>query len=363
MKNTLGNSVSVTLFGESHGESIGAVIDGLAPGITVNEKYIASRLALRRPSGKTGTKRVEKDNFRIISGVFGGKTTGTPLCILIPNENVKSKDYDQTSFLARPGHTDYTARCKYHGYEDFRGSGHFSGRLTAAITAAGAILEYALEQKGIYIGTHIARCAKINDRNFKDYNEDIKALGKMKFAALDENKGKQMQEAIIAAGKDGDSVGGILETAIIGLPAGLGEPWFDSLESVLSHALFSIPAVKGVQFGNAFKNVDLPGSKYNDAFAIKDGKVITKTNNNAGINGGISNGMPVVFSCAVKPTPSIYKTQSTVDLNKMEESVIEIKGRHDPAVIHRARAVVDAITAIVIADMLALRYGTDYLGE
>ncbi len=363
MKNTFGNSVSLTLFGESHGEYTGAVIDGLAPGITVDEKYIANRLSLRRPSGKTGTKRIEKDNFRIISGVFRGKTTGTPLCVIIPNENVKSEDYARESIIPRPGHADYTANCKYHGFEDYRGSGHFSGRLTAPLVAAGAIMQYALENKGIYIGTHIARCAKINDRPFKNINEDIKTLGKKKFAVLDEAKSKKMQEAIILAAKDGDSVGGILETAVTGIPAGTGEPWFDTMESMLSHALFSIPAVKGVQFGNAFKNVDLPGSKYNDEFAVSAGSIITRTNHNGGINGGITNGMPVIFSCAVKPTPSIFKQQNSVDLTEMENTVIQTSGRHDPAVIHRARAVVDAVTALVICDMLALRYGTDFLGE
>ena len=362
MKNTFGNSVSLTLFGESHGEYIGAVIDGLAPGITVDEKYISKRLSLRRPSGKTGTKRVEKDNFSIISGVFGGKTTGTPLCIIIPNENVRSEDYTRESFVARPGHADYTAYCKYHGFEDYRGSGHFSGRLTAALVAAGAIMQSALENKEINIGTHIARCAKINDRTFRNTEEDIKNLNKNKFAVLDENKGKKKQEAIAAAAKGGDSVGGILETAVTGLPAGVGEPWFDTMESLLSHALFSVPAIKGVQFGNAFRDIDLPGSKYNDEFAVDGDRIITKTNHNGGINGGITNGMPVLFSCAVKPTPSVFKEQNSVDIIEMKNSVIKTCGRHDPAVIHRARAVVDAVTSLVICDALAMRYGTDWLG-
>lgn len=363
MKNTFGSSVSITLFGESHGEYIGAVLDGLAPGLEVNEKFISSQLALRRPAGKTGTKRVEKDNFSIVSGVFGGRTTGTPLCIIIPNENVKSADYELSSFIPRPGHADFTANKKYHGFEDYRGGGHFSGRLTAALVTAGAIVIDALRQKDIYISTHIARCAKISDRHFRNLKEDIDYLNKQKFAVLDSAKAESMQAAIKTAADDGDSVGGILETAVTGLPAGVGEPWFDTLEGVLSHALFSIPAVKGIQFGNAFRDIDLRGSEYNDAFIIKNDKVQTKTNKNAGINGGITNGMPVIFSLAVKPTPSVFTEQKSVDLMQMKETKLKISGRHDPAIIHRARVVVDSVTALVIADMLAQRYGTDYLGE
>ncbi len=363
MKNTFGNSVSVTLFGESHGEMTGAVIDGLAPGISVDGKFIAERLTMRRPSGKTGTKRKEQDDFRIVSGVFEGKTTGTPVCILIPNENTKSSDYELSSFIPRPGHADYTANKKYHGYEDYRGGGHFSGRLTAPLTAAGAIALSALNNKGIEIGTHIARCAKIDDRKFRDYQSDIRKLNSISFAVLDDKKAALMQEAIIRAGEEGDSVGGILETAVTGLPCGLGEPWFDSVESIISHAMFSIPAVKGIEFGRAFRNIDLKGSEFNDPFTIKDGKVITKTNNNAGINGGITNGMPVIFRLAVKPTPSIFKEQETVDMLEMKNTKLSIHGRHDPAIIHRARAVVDSLTALVLCDIIAMRYGTDWLGE
>lgn len=363
MKNTLGSSVAVTIFGESHGECIGAVIDGLAPGIKIDEDFIAHQLTLRRPAGKTGTKRVEKDDFRIVSGVFGGKTTGAPLCIIIPNENVKSGDYEAFSGLVRPGHADYAANCKYHGFEDYRGAGHFSGRLTAALVAAGAVAISALKEKGILIGTHIERCAGIDDADFTDYGKDIEKLNSMNFAVLDDKAADDMKAAIEKAAAEGDSVGGILETAITGLEPGIGEPWFDTVEGELSRALFSIPAVKGVQFGGAFEKTDLKGSEYNDPFVIKDGKIQTATNNNAGINGGITNGMPVIFSCAVKPTPSIFKEQKTVDINKMENSEIRIQGRHDPAIIHRARVVVDSVAALVICDLLAGRYGTDYLGE
>ncbi len=362
MKNTFGSNLTLTLFGESHGPAIGAVLDGLAPGMDVDEAFIASQLTLRRPAGKIGTARREEDRFQILSGVFQGKTTGTPLTILIPNESQHSGDYEETRFLARPGHADYTAWCKYHGFEDYRGGGHFSGRVTAALVAAGAILLSALNKKGIRIGTHILRCAGIQDRPFGDLEADLKALGAMEFAALDETAGLAMRRAIETAGEAGDSVGGVLETAVTGLPAGLGEPWFDTVEGLLAHALFSVPAVKGVQFGGAFALADAKGSEFNDAFHMEDGTVRTQTNHNGGVNGGITNGMPVVFQCMVKPTPSIFQTQQTVDFRKEEDAELQLKGRHDPAIIHRARVVADSVTALVIADLLTGRFGTDYLG-
>ena len=362
MKNTFGNSVSVTLFGESHGAQIGAVLDGLAPGIPVSEVYIAARLSRRRPSGAISTKRVEPDNFKIVSGVFNGFTTGTPLCILIPNENTKSGDYEATRALARPGHADYTAYCKYHGFEDYRGGGHFSGRLTAPLVAAGAVAMYALEQKGIRIGTHIARCAQIADRAFGDLERDLTFLQESQFAVLDPEAADKMRAAMKAAAEDGDSVGGVLETAVTGMPAGVGEPFFDSLESVLSHAMFSIPAVKGVEFGDGFALADGRGSQTNDSFAMQDDRIVTRTNHNGGINGGISNGMPILFRCAVKPTPSIYREQETVDFLQGRDRKILIKGRHDPAIVHRAVVVADCVTALVLCDMLTQRFGTDYLG-
>lgn len=365
MKNRLGNSVSVTLFGESHGEAIGAVLDGLAPGIEVDEAYIARSLSLRRPAGKISTKRVEPDHFRILSGVYGGRTTGTPLCIVIPNENAKSEDYKDARFLARPGHADYTAHCKYHGFEDPRGGGHFSGRITAALVAAGAVVIPALMRKGIRIGTHIAQCGGISDRRFsaspEELQDEIEALSQSSFAALDPAAADRMRAAMEQAAEDGDSVGGVLETIVTGVPAGVGEPWFDSLESVLSHALFSIPAVKGVSFGDGFAMPLMRGSEANDCFAMRGGRVVTRTNHNGGINGGISNGMPILFQCAVKPTPSIFKEQDTVDFSKGTEEKLVICGRHDPAIVHRARIVADSVCALVLCDMLAQRYGTDWL--
>ena len=363
MKNTFGSSIALTLFGESHGEMIGAVLDGLAPGLIVDEELIRAQLSLRRPAGKISTARQEADEYRIVSGVFNGRTTGTPLTVLIPNTDRHSKDYSATRSLARPGHADYTAYAKFHGYEDYRGGGHFSGRVTAALVAAGAILIGALREKGILIGTHIASCGGVADRSFSDISADVNEIKNKKFAVLDEEKGEEMCSVIEAAAAEGDSVGGVLETAVIGLPAGVGEPWFDTVEGVLSHALFSVPGIKGVQFGDAFKMVNGRGSEFNDSCYISENEIKTATNHNGGVNGGITNGMPILFSCAVKPTPSIFKRQDTVDFIKGENAVLELKGRHDPAIIHRARVVVDSVTALAVADLLALRYGTDWLAQ
>jgi len=361
MKNTFGTGVAVTLFGESHGEMIGAVIDGLAPGIEINRDYITHMLTLRRPDGKISTPRKEKDEYKIVSGVIENRTTGTPITVLIPNENVKSGDYSQMKTVARPSHADYTAECKYHGYQDSRGGGHFSGRITAALVAAGAICKYALEQKGIFIGTHVKKCAGIWDRELGDLGADIDALSEKSFAVLDEACGEKMRAAILSAAAEGDSVGGVLETAIIGVPAGVGEPWFDTVEGMLSHMMFSIPAVKGIEFGAGFAIADMRGSEANDSLKTEQNRVVTATNNNGGINGGITNGMPIIFRTAVKPTPTIFKAQNTVDFKTMENTVLEAKGRHDPAIVHRARVVQDAASAIVLCDALSGRFGTDWL--
>ena len=362
MKNTFGNNMTLTLFGESHGKAIGCVIDGISPGITVDEEFISSQMEKRKGIGSISTKRREKDEVKILSGVFEGKTTGTTICLMIENVDTKSKDYSKTMSLARPGHADYTAECKYHGFQDYRGGGHFSGRLTAPLVAAGAIALSALKEKGIEIGTHIAKCGAISDRNFEDYKEDIRSLSFAEMPMLSEEAANETVSYIESVAKDGDSVGGVLETAVIGMPKGVGEPWFDTAESMLAHALFSIPAVKGIEFGKGFAFSDMKGSEANDSFRVSDGEIVTATNNNGGINGGITNGMPIIFSCAVKPTPSIYKKQDTVDFKKKENSILQIEGRHDPAIIHRARVVVDSITALTLCDLLIGRYGTDYFG-
>ncbi|MBO4409181.1 MAG: chorismate synthase [Spirochaetales bacterium] len=364
MKNSFGNSMTVTLFGESHGQCTGVVLDGLAPGIRVDDSFIRAQLDLRRPSGAISTARVEEDQYQIVSGVYEGFTTGTPLCIIIPNKSVNSADYSALAHVARPGHADYSAQCKYHGFQDYRGGGHFSGRLTAALVAAGALVIPALKEKGIIIGSHISSCAGISDEPFSSetgkLESQIKDMNVKSFAVISEEAGKKMREEIIKAADEGDSTGGVLETAVLGLPAGLGEPWFDSVESLLSHALFSIPSVKGVQFGAGFDLVNGRGSEFNDALRSDKGRIFTTTNNNGGINGGITNGMPVVFRCAVKPTPSIFRTQETVDFSTGENTELSLSGRHDPAIIHRARVVVDSVTALVLYDILAGRYGADW---
>ena len=361
MKNSFGSNITLTLFGESHGEYIGAVLDGLAPGIKIDREYIKKKLDLRRPGGKISTSRVEGDEYSIVSGVYNGYTTGTPLCLMIPNTSKKSSDYESLADTPRPGHADYSGGCKYHGFEDKRGGGHFSGRITAALVAAGAILQSALESKGILVGSHITELHGAYDRPFEDYSSDIAFLADRSFPVLDDRAEERMVKEIEKAASLGDSVGGILESAIIGVPAGVGEPWFDTLEGMLAHALFSIPAVKGVEFGLGFAFADVYGSEGNDPFTINDGQIITMTNNNGGINGGISNGMPITFRTAIKPTPSIFKEQMSVSIGENVNKTIKIQGRHDPAIIHRARVVVDAVAAFVIADMLTGRFGTDYL--
>ena len=362
MKNTFGNALTVTIFGESHGSAIGAVIDGIAPGVEVDTDYIDAKLSLRRPSGKISTARQEKDQYSILSGVYNGKTTGTPVCIMIPNADTHSKDYSALAGKARPGHSDYPAYEKYHGFEDARGGGHFSGRITAALVAAGALVQSALKQKGIYIGTHISRLGGVCDAKMCA-ESDVRKLEMIEFPVLDVVAGDKMQAAILAAREECDSIGGVLETAVVGMPAGVGEPWFDTVESVLSHALFSVPAIKGVEFGDGFALADMKGSQANDAYRIKDGKIVTETNHMGGIGGGITNGMPIVFRCAVKPTPSIAQKQHTVDFIKGENADVEISGRHDPCIVHRARAVIDTVTALTLADMLSVRYGTDWLAS
>ena len=363
MKNTFGSSISVTLFGESHGETIGAVLDGLPPAIKIDTDYIDKKLSERRPYGKLSTARVEKDNYRIVSGAFNGYTTGAPLTILIDNENTVSKNYDSIKVCPRPSHADYTAECKYHGYQDYRGGGHFSGRITAALVAAGAILQSALLSKGIKIGTHIASVHGVCDRDFEDYEKDLEIISAKAFSVLSDEAESKMKDEILKAKENGDSVGGVLESVILGVPAGVGEPWFDSMEGVISHMLFSIGGIKGIEFGSGFSFADMLGSEANDHFEVKDGKIVTKTNHNGGINGGITNGMPLTLKCAVKPTPSIYKKQGSVNMQSMQNETLKIEGRHDPAIIHRVRSVVDAALAIAVADMLSLRFGTDYLSE
>lgn len=362
MKNTIGNSLAVTLFGESHGKAIGVVIDGIASGIAIDEDYIASQLSRRRPKDATSTPRQEKDEFSILSGVFEGYTTGTPICISIPNADTHSSDYGEMQYKMRPSHADYTANCRYNGFQDYRGGGHFSGRITAALVAAGACVLPALNKKGIYVGTHIKNISGVNDREFENDN-DIISISKKDFPVLDNEQGEKMREKILAAKCDGDSVGGVLQTAVIGLPAGVGEPWFDTTEGMLSHAMFSIPAVKGIEFGLGFDFANQTGSAANDQMYVDGDSIKCYTNNNGGVIGGITNGMPILFNTVIKPTPTINKEQKTVDINTMSDTTLAARGRHDPCIVHRAAVVVESVTALVIADMLTSKFGTDWLAK
>ena len=348
------------MFGESHGAAIGVNINGLAPGIKLDLDLIRAQLNKRKPKGKISTQRQEADEFEIVSGFFNGYTTGTPLCIFIRNQSQLSKDYEATKYLMRPSHADYTAFEKYGGFQDYRGGGHFSGRITAPLVAAGAICLQILKQKGITIATHIASCKGIEDEPFGTTEEAMlqqaDKLNDSYFPTISNQAEQEMIQVIEQAHSNGDSVGGILETAIVNMPAGIGEPFFGSIESVLAHLLFSVPAVKGVEFGLGFGFANLFGSQANDPFVMKD-KVCTTSNHNGGINGGISNGMPIMIKSAVKPTPSIYQPQQTVNIQKRENAQLQIHGRHDPAIIHRARVVVDSMVAIGLVDLFADRYG------
>lgn len=360
MKSSFGQSVNISIAGESHGEALVAILSGLTPGIKIDKEYISQCLAQRAPRGKISTPRQEADEFEILSGVFDGYTTGTPITILIRNTNTKSKDYSEMAVTARPGHADYTAQVKYHGFQDYRGGGHFSGRITAVLVAAGAIARLALKSKGIEIGTHVVKCGTVCDRAFENVEEDIALLNSKYFAVLSDESGEKMQAEILKASEEGDSIGGITETAVCGLPAGLGEPWFDSIESLISHFMFSIPGVKGVEFGAGFGVSDMKGSQVNGSLRVENGRVVPVNDLSGGVNGGITNGDVLKFRCAVRPTPTIFKEQNTVDMKNLEDKTLSAKGRHDPAIVHRVRAVVDAATALTLCDVMAQRFGTDW---
>ncbi len=361
MKNVFGKNLTVTLFGESHGNAIGAVIDGVSAGVKIDEDYISRRLTLRRGEKDISTPRREKDEFEILSGVLNGVATGSPIALIIKNRDTKSADYSQMESVARPSHADYPAFVKYFGFNDQRGGGHFSGRITAGLVMAGAIAQHALEKKGIFIGTHLKSVGEVCDRGFENLKEDITLLNTRVFAVLDDECAKKMREEILSAKNDGDSIGGVLETAVFGLPAGLGDPFFDSVESLISHAVFSIGGVKGIEFGEGFNISKMRASAANDPLCVENGEIKTKTNHSGGICGGITNGMPIIFKTAIKPTPTIFKEQQTVDFKEKTPAVLKATGRHDPCIAPRVRAVVDAATALVIADLLISRYGENAL--
>lgn len=368
MKSVIGNNIQLTVFGESHGEGVGFVLNGLAPGIKLDIEYMNKQLDLRKPKGTISTQRKESDTPNFISGYFNGYTTGTPLCVMFENSNTQSKDYSKTKDIMRPSHADYSGHVKYNGFNDYRGGGHFSGRLTTALVGAGAIAKQILASKGIAIGSHIAKMQHLQDTPLAYVDEEalrkqIETLNDTYFPVLDEQVASDMVAHIEAAAKEGDSVGGIIETGVVNMEVGIGEPMFHSLESVLSHYIFSVPAIKGIEFGLGFEFANQYGSAANDAFYYQGNSVKTKTNNNGGINGGISNGMPIIIRCVVKPTPSIYKQQESIDINKQENAPLQIQGRHDPAIIHRARVVIDSVVALAILDVMVERHGYMWMEE
>lgn len=353
---SFGSKIKLTIFGESHGEGIGAVVDGIPAGVKLDMDKILIQMSRRAPGkDKTATPRVEKDLPKIISGVLNGVTTGAPIACVIENTNTKSGDYSNLLETPRPAHSDYTAFVKYGGNNDIRGGGHFSGRLTAPIVFVGSLIRQILEQKGIFIAAHISSIGSVNDTRFNPVYipaDLIERLNQETFALIDRDKEQPMRCVVEAARKELDSVGGTVECAVVGMPVGVGGPLFDGIEGRLSQAIFAIPAVKGVEFGSGFDCTALRGSENNDPFEYKDGKVITTTNNAGGILGGISDGMPVIFRAAFKPTPSIAREQSSVNLSTRENTTISVKGRHDPCIVPRAVSVVEAMAAIAIFDMI-----------
>ena len=355
MSNIYGKNVRVSIFGESHGAGIGIVIDGVKPGTPVDMDRIAVQMARRAPGGSLATARREADQVEILSGILNGKAEGTPICGIIRNTDTRSSDYLKTAGLLRPSHADYTGHIRYKGFEDIRGGGHFSARITAPLMFAGALLRQALEAEGIRLGSHILQIHQVKERSFSQEDlteQNLADLGAMRLPVLDTAKEPLLQQEIEKARAAGDSVGGIVETAITGLPAGIGDPFFDSMESRLSQILFSVPAVKGVSFGSGFAFADMTGSEANDPFRLENGRIVTETNHNGGILGGITTGMPVVFQTVLKPTASISRPQRTVDIARMEEAEIAVSGRHDPCIVVRAVPVLEACACIAVYDAM-----------
>ena len=347
------------IFGESHGPAIGVVLEQVPPGIQLDREEIAREMARRAP-GKSdlSTARKEADVPRILSGVFEGKTTGTPLCAVIDNTDQKSGDYEKTRHLARPSHGDYTGRLRYKGCNDYRGGGHFSGRLTAPLVFAGAIAKQILAQRDIAIGAHIRQIADVGDTPFAAERltpELFRQVSEKPFPTLDDNQGVFMQERIRSAREEGDSVGGVIECAVLNVPAGVGAPDFgQNVEGIFARQLFAVPAVKGVSFGAGFAFAVMRGSQANDPFYMDGETVRTRTNHSGGVNGGITNGMPILFQVVMRPTPSIGLEQDTIDMSAMENAKLTVQGRHDPCIVHRAVPVIEAAAALAVCELLGI---------
>ncbi|MFO7637493.1 MAG: chorismate synthase [Clostridia bacterium] len=355
MSSCFGNKIRVSLFGESHGKGIGIVIDGIGPGILFPAESVRGMMDRRKPGGPLVTKRTEGDAYEIISGVKDGYTTGSPMCVIIQNTDTRSNDYNETLSVPRPGHADYTGHVKYRGYNDLRGGGHFSGRLTAPLVFAGALFKSLLAEKGIVIVSHLLQVGDVEDEPLDELayepGTEQKILGNILPFLSSEQAGKAA-DLIQRVQQDRDSVGGVIETGIYGLPAGIGEPFFGSVESILAGLMFSIPGVKGVDFGKGFDLARMRGSGANDAFHMAGDEVRTSTNHMGGVLGGITNAMPVLFKVAAKPTSSIGKTQESVDLESRENTRLDVKGRHDPCIAVRMVPVVEAMAALGIYELM-----------
>lgn len=357
MSSNWGNLISISIFGESHGAGIGVTIDGLPAGEPIDLEEVQLQMSRRAPGhDKTATPRREEDLPEVLSGFLGGCTTGAPLCALIRNTNTRSGDYQNLSILPRPGHADYTGYVRYQGHNDIRGGGHFSGRLTAPIVFAGAVCRQILERRGIEIGAHIYSIAGIQDDPFDPVSVDAALLSRLshsRFSLVNPQAEEPMRDAVEQARLGLDSVGGIVECAATGVPAGLGSPMFGGVENVFSSLLFGIPAVKGVEFGEGFAAAGMKGSEHNDPFRAENGEVRAVTNHAGGILGGITTGMPLIVRAAVKPTASISQKQDTVDLTTGQNAVLEVHGRHDPCIVPRAVPVVEAAAALALANLMA----------
>ncbi len=360
MSSIWNNRISVSIFGESHGPAVGVVIDNLPAGEHIDVEEVLNCMSRRAPKQDvTSTQRREKDFPQIMSGVLNNKTTGTPLCAFIANEDISSEDYSNLSSIARPGHADYTGAMRYHGFNDVRGGGHFSGRLTSPLVFAGAICAQILERRGIYTGAHIHSIHNIKDKVFNYTNisrEELIRIRRKSFPVIDLKKGELMKQDIEKAKENLDSLGGVVECCTINVPAGIGSPIFDGLENSIAQLMFGIPAVKGIEFGAGFNAAKMLGSENNDEFYVNDnGHVLTKTNYHGGILGGISSGMPITLKVAFKPTPSIAKPQQTVDYSALKNETVNVNGRHDPCIVPRAVPCVEAAVNIAI-----LSYMIDY---
>ncbi|MEM3728796.1 MAG: chorismate synthase [Candidatus Bathyarchaeia archaeon] len=351
--NSIGKAFVVTSFGESHGKCVGAVIDGCPAGLPLSEGDIQVELDKRIPQKHEITSgRIEKDIVELLSGVFEGYTTGAPICMLVWNKEATPSDYDVIKDLPRPGHADYPACVKYGGFNDYRGGGRFSGRITVSFIIAGAVAKKLLRIFGVEVLAYTKAIGSVEMKETPTLEQIREETYKNPVRCPIPACAKSMEEAIIKAREEGDSLGGVVECIALNVPAGVGEPIFDALDADIAKAIFAVPAVKGVEFGAGFKAAAMKGSENNDQYAVRDGKAVTLTNNAGGVLGGLSNGMPIVFRAAIKPTPSIFKKQKTINLSKFEEATLQIKGRHDPCIVPKAVPVIESVVAITLADLM-----------